>query len=425
MPSPADQPDLPFDHPLSSAQAGTPADPAASRALRILGGVAARLSPTQKRFNKLLARVESLRAAQEQAAARWDRALADYVTRIHPLETALHDRRVEMTRALAAVWRAPKGLGKRQRAQLRDLMLAQYDFFEVRPPTAEEADMLDLREELSADFNMEQAAKRKAGANDPRSPFYDPDGDDADFKDDDDELEGIDMSKIHSGMTPEEIFAEMTRQLFEQSGSDGPAAGASGEPKARKASAAQLKKERREAELEEARKRGISTIYKQLAKVLHPDLEQDPARRAEKERLMQELTAAYRSGDLHTLLRLELEFIHREQGDLNHLGEEKLKIYCELLGEQVVGLEEAVRSVPADPRYVALRPHVDPYFMRLPDWGAIEDHLRGQLAAITRRTAELGGPHARQELRIALQEFEAQRKRAERSRLGPGFPGFF
>src|SRR5688572_31116004 len=41
---------------------------------------------------------------------------------------------------------------------------------------------------------------------------------------------------------------------------------------------------------EEFRKRSIATIYKQLARVLHPDLERDYERQQEKGQLMQELT---------------------------------------------------------------------------------------------------------------------------------------
>jgi hypothetical protein len=60
---------------------------------------------------------------------------------------------------------------------------------------------------------------------------------------------------------------------------------------------------------EEFRKRSIAKLYKQLARVLHPDLEQDRGLQSEKVQLMQELTEAYRQNDLHTLLRLELQWI--------------------------------------------------------------------------------------------------------------------
>lgn len=418
MPPANSHPDSPSDHSSSPPKVGG--------ALRIVGASAAPLSPTQKRFNKLLARVEGLRAAQRLAEAEWDRALANYIERIHPLETQARSLRLEMIHMLAAVWRAPKGLGKRQRPQLRDLLLAQIDLCESTPLSEQEADLITLREELMDDLRAEHTSTGKSRSKDPLAPDFDPL---AEFEEDDeegdDEFEGMDRSKFRPDMTPEEVFAEITRQMFGQGEPEAEPHANAAQAKARKPSAAQLKKERREADLEEARKRSISTVYKQLAKVLHPDLERDPERRLEKERLMQELTVAYKNGDLHTLLRLELEFIHCEQGDLNHLGEEKLKIYCELLGEQITTLEAAARNVPTDPRYAALRPYVNPYFLRLPSWPDIEGDLRGQIMAIRKRTEELAGPRARQEMRFALQVFVAKRKREIRAGFGTPFSGFY
>ena len=89
----------------------------------------------------------------------------------------------------------------------------------------------------------------------------------------------------------------------------------------------QLKKEERMREEEQLRKKSISTVYRDLAKVLHPDLEQDAERRERKVALMQDLTAAYRNNDLHALLRLGISWIHREKGDLDRLTEEKLAIF--------------------------------------------------------------------------------------------------
>src|ERR1019366_7589077 len=44
---------------------------------------------------------------------------------------------------------------------------------------------------------------------------------------------------------------------------------------------------------EQIRNKSIASVYKQLAKVLHPDLEPDAGRKQAKGTLMQELTAAY------------------------------------------------------------------------------------------------------------------------------------
>jgi curved DNA-binding protein CbpA len=110
-----------------------------------------------------------------------------------------------------------------------------------------------------------------------------------------------------------------------------------------------------------ARRRTIGAIYKQLAKVLHPDLEPDPEKRGEKLALMQQLTAAYRNEDLPSLLRLELEWLHREEGDLDRLTEEELKIYNAVLREQAGERQAGVRPLQLGSRGHALFPqHPDP-----------------------------------------------------------------
>jgi hypothetical protein len=102
---------------------------------------------------------------------------------------------------------------------------------------------------------------------------------------------------------------------------------------------------------EEFRKRSIANIYKQLARALHPDLERDSEQQKIKVQLMQELTEAYRQNDLHTLLRLEMQWIENDSGDIERLTEEKLAVYNEVLREQVKGLESRLRDQLFHPRY--------------------------------------------------------------------------
>jgi hypothetical protein len=102
---------------------------------------------------------------------------------------------------------------------------------------------------------------------------------------------------------------------------------------------------------EAARKRSIANIYKQLARVLHPDLERDRERQKQKVELMQELTVAFRQNDLHTLLRLEMQWIENEGGNVERLTNEKLGVYNEVLAGQIEGLERRLRDLAFHPRY--------------------------------------------------------------------------
>ena len=116
----------------------------------------------------------------------------------------------------------------------------------------------------------------------------------------------------------------------------------------------QSKRLQQEREIKEARQKNITTIYRQLAKILHPDLEQEEERRTEKEGFMKELTEAYESNNLHKLLLLELKWIHGESGHLERLTEEKLKAYIEILQQQAKEIESRKNQILHQPRYYAL-----------------------------------------------------------------------
>lgn len=403
------QSELPLDGVPPPSAAEKAAD--ATRALRIVSVGAKPLGREQKRFNKLLARIENLRKDIAARTRAMDAGLAEYVRRIHPLELRLHEARRKMVTELGKIWRDPKSagfrLGKKQRAALRDVLLHQFDCLQQFPPGDDDADLCRLNDELIAAAEAEMnAANGKGGAGDDDAPGGGgPKG-------------GPDLSKFHPGMSEEEMVAEVRRQFLEMNGLTEEDVKALDEeigqappppPRARKPTAAQLRKAQREAEMAEARKRGLATIYKQLAKILHPDLERDAERRAEKERLMQELTAAYKAGDLHTLLRLELEYIHREQGNLERLGEEKLAVYCEVLAEQVRELEAEYEEIGYAPRYQAMANHLR--FGGLPRWHEVEAVLGEQFFQLERSREDIVGPEKQATLKEMLEFFQREQKR--------------
>ena len=111
--------------------------------------------------------------------------------------------------------------------------------------------------------------------------------------------------------------------------------------------------------MEEARKRNISSIDKQLVKILHPDLEQDIEIKVEKEALMKQLTVAYQKGDLPTLLRFEMQWIHKENNHLDTLSEDQLALYNHLLKEQIHELKEEQYQLVHHPKYSSLQGFAD------------------------------------------------------------------
>jgi hypothetical protein len=106
---------------------------------------------------------------------------------------------------------------------------------------------------------------------------------------------------------------------------------------------------------EELQKKSLSSIFKSLAKILHPDLESDEKLKEEKGELMKQLTVAYEEKDLLTLLSLEFQY----QGNSNDKGnthpDEQLKIYNTILNEQAQSFQNQVYLAWAAPKYYPLR----------------------------------------------------------------------
>ncbi|MEI6054664.1 MAG: hypothetical protein WCR55_01285 [Lentisphaerota bacterium] len=113
----------------------------------------------------------------------------------------------------------------------------------------------------------------------------------------------------------------------------------------------QLQREEAEKAEAEIKKKSIRNIYITLSKLLHPDTELDPKLKAQKDEIMKKVTVAYKNKDLTALLKLELEFVHKESEHLDKITEANLRIYVSALKEQVKNLEREMYMVRANPRY--------------------------------------------------------------------------
>jgi hypothetical protein len=123
---------------------------------------------------------------------------------------------------------------------------------------------------------------------------------------------------------------------------------------ARKKTKGQIDKETATRLLEEAKTKGMAKIYKDLAKLLHPDLERDPGMRQQKEDVMKELTKAYESDDLFTLIKLEQKWLEKNQ-DATGLDRELLEnAFVDQLKIQIKQLEMEEALLDTEPRYAQL-----------------------------------------------------------------------
>lgn len=350
--------------------------PVPSLSLRLVADDGPPLTKAQRRLTQLLRRVETLRAERARKEARWEKFLKIYPERILPEERRMLERRKQIVFLLVERWRAPKGLGALQREQLEDLLRGH-----LRELRASGLDVWD--EALRVLWKELHAEMPEAG------------GEDGD--DEADEPEPEPEPQRRGGGWKDARGRE-------------------------KAGAAD-----RETVRDQTRRRSLAVIYKQLAKALHPDLEQDPVVRARKQTLMQELTRANREGDLHTMLRLELDWLTESAGEaavgkLLKAEEDKLGVYAELLEEQIEELQVAVRDVVHLPRFAAVA-----RFMNHTGEGPDEEErillsIRQRSAALKIFRDALAGPDGRQALRLVLAEVGAQ---AERRAAEGGWDGAF
>jgi hypothetical protein len=80
-------------------------------------------------------------------------------------------------------------------------------------------------------------------------------------------------------------------------------------------------------------------------------MESDPNLRDAKEEEMKKLTAAYEQNDLATLLQMEMAWIYKQFNHLDSIAEEKLKLFIQVLRDQVKELEAEKASFMWNPRY--------------------------------------------------------------------------
>jgi hypothetical protein len=163
----------------------------------------------------------------------------------------------------------------------------------------------------------------------------------------------VDISNLNGFMSEEELNAELIHRLNQAKQK------AHFEGTGPRKSKKELKKEAEQKEIEEAKKKNVSTIFKNLAKQVHPDLEQDETERLKKEEFMKKVNQAYNDHDLFTLLSLEQELIVDSSDRLNELTEAQIKIYIKVLREQLDELKNEEARLLYEPKYNFIRKFVD------------------------------------------------------------------
>jgi len=352
------------------------------------GGGATPLSKAQTAFKRLVKRIEKLRREIDELTQRLNRDVEYFAKEIQPRQLELGAENKTLVRLLFPFLRErPMASARRNaRALLTDFLRDRLSDIASTFGSLTDPDLQQIFETIEGQTLQEAKAEDFNEMRQEFSHIFGAMGVD------------IDLSHLRPDMSDAEMAAEMAKmqaridEKLEQDKAERSQTSTKSRPKTKK----QIEKEAREREAEEMRKRDLGSLYRQLAKLLHPDLEQDAAVRAEKEVAMKELTTAYKNNDLHALLRLELAWITREDADASRLTDAKLAVYNQVLKEQIAELEMQRESLPSHPRYYVLDSYRNPFHRGLSFNGPMERASIIQEIEVTRRCIrDLQGPASR------------------------------
>ncbi len=341
------------------------------RELLFVASAEAPLRPVQHEFNRLMKQLESAQRKQASERVRLDQVLDRCIRELMPLLEKLHRADRDLIFAGMAALNTAK-LTKNRRKWFADLISGKASDLlsdsaglnaddverlqavvdDLGPCLMEQNEKMNVKEDLDYIRTMLEQMAKNAGID-------------------------LDISDIDMESDPDEIqrqFRERMRSAFKEAGENSP------KSSQRKSTKSQLEKQARLKQQEEAKKRDFKTLYKQLAKALHPDLEIDPLLKSHKETWMKRLTSAYSNGDLHDMLRIEMEWLGEEAGNLAKAGDDKLKVYCTVLKEQIASLKDQTAMLIHEPQYGPLSRFIDPAYGYMTAPSRIKLELEDEIA---------------------------------------------
>jgi hypothetical protein len=298
-----------------------------------------KLSKEQSAFNKLTKKIEKLRRNITQEKEDMESLLGYYSAEIYPLEQQLSSHHIEMVPILFAFLDNGKRISQTEKKALRQVLAGLLNRIFSTSVHKPDEKMKEVFQEING-VSYEQAVEESFEASKSEMEYmYRNMGFD------------IDLDDISPNDSPEEVMRKMAEKRHKMNHQkEAKDAQKSNQKKTKK----QIQIEEQESQKEELKKKNLSAIYRQLVKAIHPDLEQDETKRLEKEQIMAQLTIAYQKNDLPTLLTLEMQWLQKDYNHLGSLPDDKLKLYNQILKEQVAELELKLDAVMMDDRFEPL-----------------------------------------------------------------------
>ena len=101
------------------------------------------------------------------------------------------------------------------------------------------------------------------------------------------------------------------------------------------------RKQDKQVQAEKMSEQSLKSVYLKIASIIHPDREQDEAKKVEKTELLQRANQAYEQEDLFYLLKLQLE-VEQQRANKKALSDEQLKFYQMTLASQSSKLQSQI-----------------------------------------------------------------------------------
>lgn len=281
----------------------------------------ATLTKSQKEFNRLTKRIETLgqeiTVFREAADHLQRRVQAEYI----PLVRQFQAQQAELVKVFDRAY-DHKDFKKGEKKKLADLILnLAYELveagFDDLKPIYDKYDT-DGFDATSTDADQLQAELLKSMAG---------------------QMFGIDLDDVDA-TSPEEIKAHLQQKIEEREAAEAERKRLADERRAKKPKSEKQQEREARKQLEEKNiTQATRKLYMDLVKAFHPDREPDESEKERKTEIMHRVTAAYETGDLLALLRLQLEFERIDQTHLETLADEQLLYYNKILRQQVKELE--------------------------------------------------------------------------------------
>jgi uncharacterized protein (UPF0335 family) len=353
-------------------------------------GVGPSLSPAQKTFNRLITKIKKLQQEQKDATQELDAALQFYYGKILPEEALLQKALAERIKIAYQQYKTSKDFTKEEIRDLKKLVVEDIGILcAMADASAISDEIKDIFKEVNGVSYEEDSAEAMESMKHEVQKKFRASGVEVDFSD------------LNINDPREKIVHDMFRSIGKAFSNH-----KNTDKKTSKTKKQQEKELKRQA-FEEMQKRSLNTIYKQLARALHPDLEQDCEQRQWKEGIMKKLTSAYKKGDLCELLIIEMELLSRSNDALEFQHNEQLEIYNSILKDQEKDLQAAIAMLPMHPKYMPLQEFDQCPFGIVVGLRLKYDELKQDVQVLHNHVVALQTKNTQKLLRAAIKERKA------------------